>query len=335
MSHHRNKIVRRWLYFRIRDKRKNHLYSYVIGVFITFFIYWLFAWIISKDRAEAGTFGDQFGGLNAIISGLAFVGLFISLQLQRKELRLQREDLRLQRGEMRMARQEAEHQTEQFIAQVKLGRNSNFANEFFQRLSLLKSIEKDLVYNNKNGAEATVLLASDIYHIIQNLQSNNLAKASSLLSKNQHNIFISIDKFKVWGNSFLLLINDIYSQQASYAILEARKAANKNLARKLIKEAVAAIRHYQTILINSSIWGEQFLLLLLYNTIDEGQNSALTKLEKIDLFANGNITKKAKQKDFQLLFRLIFELDENSNLNEQLSTIYHKYQNYINTHQTM
>lgn len=150
MSHSRNKIARIWLYFQIRDKRKNHLYSYVIGVFIAFFIYWLFAWSISDDRAEAGTFGDQFGGLNAIISGLAFVGLFISLQLQRNELRLQRHDLKLQREEMKKSREEAEEQTQQFKIQVQIGKEAQFRDDFYRRLELLQTLSNNVIYHHSS-----------------------------------------------------------------------------------------------------------------------------------------------------------------------------------------
>jgi hypothetical protein len=42
---------------------------------------------------EAGPFGDMFGALNALFSGLAFAGLIIAILLQREELKLQRQTL--------------------------------------------------------------------------------------------------------------------------------------------------------------------------------------------------------------------------------------------------
>lgn len=38
--------------------------------------------------AERGTFGDQFGAVNALFSGLAFAGLIYTIILQRKDLKL-------------------------------------------------------------------------------------------------------------------------------------------------------------------------------------------------------------------------------------------------------
>jgi hypothetical protein len=59
-----------------------------------------------KDWSERGQFGDLFGSVNALFSGLAFAGLIYAILLQRKELSLQREELRLQREEMAASRQE-------------------------------------------------------------------------------------------------------------------------------------------------------------------------------------------------------------------------------------
>ena len=61
--------------------------------------------------AEAGTIGDSFGVVNAIISGLAFALLILSLLYQRIELAQQRKELRLQRietaGSTRALREQA------------------------------------------------------------------------------------------------------------------------------------------------------------------------------------------------------------------------------------
>lgn len=47
-----------------------------------------------------GTFGDMFGGLNAVFAGWAFVALVIALSMQREELGLQRKELELTRQEL-------------------------------------------------------------------------------------------------------------------------------------------------------------------------------------------------------------------------------------------
>ena len=62
---------------------------------------------------SAAQFGDQYGALNSFISGLAFIGLVLTLLMQR-------EDLNLQRKEMHDTREEFKKQTEQFKIQTNL-----------------------------------------------------------------------------------------------------------------------------------------------------------------------------------------------------------------------
>lgn len=52
------------------------------------------------DWASRGQFGDVFGAVNALFSGLAFAGLIVAILLQREDLALQREELTLTRKEL-------------------------------------------------------------------------------------------------------------------------------------------------------------------------------------------------------------------------------------------
>ncbi len=59
-----------------------------------FLLPWIFA------QSEQGVFGDKFGAVNALFSGLAFSGVIYAILLQRQELELQREELKLTREEL-------------------------------------------------------------------------------------------------------------------------------------------------------------------------------------------------------------------------------------------
>jgi len=68
---------------------------------------------------NAGEFGDLYGSINSLFSGLAFAGIFYTilqqqrqLSLQRDELSMQREELRLQREEMAASRGELKRQVD-------------------------------------------------------------------------------------------------------------------------------------------------------------------------------------------------------------------------------
>jgi hypothetical protein len=73
--------------------------------------------------AERGQFGDLFGSINALFSGLAFAGLIATIYLQRTELALQREELKLQREEMVASRAElaAQVAVQKAMLQVSIG----------------------------------------------------------------------------------------------------------------------------------------------------------------------------------------------------------------------
>lgn len=90
------------------------------------------------DYDYVGIFGDQYGAINALISGLAFAAFWASLQLQRHELRLQRQELS-------RANREAKDQTKQFQNQVILARESQAQDEIYRRLTLLKQQEADII----------------------------------------------------------------------------------------------------------------------------------------------------------------------------------------------
>lgn len=62
--------------------------------------------------ATRGQFGDIFGGINALFTGLAFAGVIYTVLLQRRELGLQRDELRLTRDELARS---ATAQTEQVV----------------------------------------------------------------------------------------------------------------------------------------------------------------------------------------------------------------------------
>ena len=68
-----------------------------ISIIVTLVIIslWLLTYYLLKDKGttERGTFGDMFGSINALFSGLALAGIILTILLQRKELKLQRDEL--------------------------------------------------------------------------------------------------------------------------------------------------------------------------------------------------------------------------------------------------
>ncbi len=92
---------------------------------------WLAAWFFVYNYlpvwSERGAFGDMFGVVNALFSGLAFAGILIALYMQKHELELQRKELSATREELK-------GQKEQLEIQNKTSEKQRFENTFFQLL---------------------------------------------------------------------------------------------------------------------------------------------------------------------------------------------------------
>lgn len=125
------------------DPRLKHIW-WVVGFVV---IAWLITAVASglSKHDSAGTFGDAFGSVNALFSGLAFVGLVYAILLQRRELELQRKELRETRAELKGSR-EAQEVQNKFIE------TQNFEGTFFQLLRSLNDIIQSIDLR-KSGIE--------------------------------------------------------------------------------------------------------------------------------------------------------------------------------------
>lgn len=86
--------------------------------------YWLPMWG-ANDQYQPNQFGDQFGAVNALFSGLAFAGLFWAIWLQRQELSLQRHELSLTRDELQRTAAAQEAAQDALRSQVRMQLISN------------------------------------------------------------------------------------------------------------------------------------------------------------------------------------------------------------------
>jgi hypothetical protein len=99
------------------------LLVFVLWLLSPVLLHLLHEWLgIEKAQAEIGQFGDSFGAVNALYSGLAFAGLYYAIHLQRKELAETREILSSQK--------------EEAVTQNKTLSQQTFESTFFHLLSL-------------------------------------------------------------------------------------------------------------------------------------------------------------------------------------------------------
>lgn len=86
----------------------------------------LVVWIVSAmliiwqidNWSDRGTFGDLFGAVNALFSGLAFAGLIYTIVLQKRELALQRSEIAQNRVELKKTATSQKHAEKALFEQV-------------------------------------------------------------------------------------------------------------------------------------------------------------------------------------------------------------------------
>jgi hypothetical protein len=119
----------------------------LIVLIVIIIIAWIIFFVATKYffgtwTQESGWFGDSFGGLNSLFSGLAFAGIIYTIFLQKQELRLQRKELRQTRQE--------------FIVQNETLKKQRFENTFFHLLDLHNEIVDKLDITRNEGGPHTI-----------------------------------------------------------------------------------------------------------------------------------------------------------------------------------
>ncbi len=128
------------------NTKKEFNWWFPITVSVVVIASWAISGILLYDMKDRGTFGDMFGFINSLFSGLAFVGLIFAILLQRTELSLQRKELELTRKELTAQNSEMKLQNRTLSKQI-------FENTFFQLLSLQQEIvgSMDVIEFNANN----------------------------------------------------------------------------------------------------------------------------------------------------------------------------------------
>ncbi|MGG1638257.1 putative phage abortive infection protein [Paenibacillus sp. NRS-1760] len=125
----------------LETKDKKEPIDILITMAVIIFIVWAlsgaFVVLAFKKPDGPGTFGDMFGAINSLFSGLAFSGIIYTIMIQRNELSLQREELALQREEIRKSTEELAGQKEQMVIQ-------RFETTFFNLLSMQNELTNSI-----------------------------------------------------------------------------------------------------------------------------------------------------------------------------------------------
>lgn len=165
------------------EETKSRLWIWIIIAIVGVIAMWgLSWWGINKfidEPTNQGTFGDMFGAVNALFSGLAFAGLIVTLLYQKEELKLQREELKETRNELNAQKLE-------FQEQNKTMKRQRFENTFFNMLSLQQEIVANISFDE-------VKTIFDFHTHTQDEQRTSY-NGRSLFREMYLNLKVSIDK---------------------------------------------------------------------------------------------------------------------------------------------
>ena len=137
---------------------------------------------------DSALFGDTFGALNSVFSGLAFLGIIVTILIQRNELEQQRVELSLQREEMKQTREEFQinritnivyNQLERYEAvlngfSIEIADGSKSVsgiNAFFLLRTELEPLEAFKVENPPTGAEKSKLISTAMGSLLKDQES--------------------------------------------------------------------------------------------------------------------------------------------------------------------
>jgi len=157
---------------------------------------WLQLWhALNADEAiNAGVFGDMFGAVNALFSGLSIIGIIYAIRQQDEQLKLAREEVKTAQETLKIAIEDADKTKEilndqqlQSRRQIEVLHLQRQESTFFQIISnLIKSEEAISVESTKtmNGIrQSTTLIGKEaIYKLVvphaQRIFSGEMIKAS-------------------------------------------------------------------------------------------------------------------------------------------------------------
>lgn len=178
-----------------------------------------------KIGEKYGTYGDSYGSLNTLFSGLAFAILIISLFMQRQELQAQRLELEAQRNEIsesneiaRQQRQITEQQKVLNEQQIKDARVQNFYDLLFRYLNRYELKFKAIRYEPQGNYHINYFEQYNKYVFFYLEQLDRYDSPLKNHSDSDLNIFINASLSHAHKDTGGILINEQYYEQVLFII---------------------------------------------------------------------------------------------------------------------
>lgn len=201
--------------------------SIVIIALVVFFIWSLSFFLLLLSTDVRGTFGDMFGAVNSLFSGLAFAGVIVAIILQSKELKLQREELEQTREELKGQKEQLERQANYVERQL------NEAT-FFQFVKLLNDITTGMNYGGKEGRQCF----REFYQHLKSIDFHPESHGIAPIGKGK------VDNIPLYINALFNIIGDHinhYIRTIYYALsfLDNAQLSNKHIYANILKSQLS------------------------------------------------------------------------------------------------
>lgn len=139
----------------IKQDKLSGLYILLIIVFIIWILSLFILPLFYPELSNRGLFGDSFGAINSLFSGLAFAGIIFTILLQKKELALQRQELKDTRKELERsatAQEKSETQQKRQSDNLKITAKLNALSSLVDFYSNIEAKTKNLDSNKHKNA---------------------------------------------------------------------------------------------------------------------------------------------------------------------------------------
>lgn len=161
---------------------------------------------------SAGEFGDQFGVLNTLFAGLAFVMIIVTLRQQNLSLRQQEEQIQLQREDLQNQKEDLILQRGEMQKQYKLMQIQQFESFFNNYFSIILKMKNDLYETKLNTDGVLENIFYSGYGIMDKIFTNDIEIISIAQSMNVIKGIIA--KMRFYGDSlytfFKYIIDNSY-----------------------------------------------------------------------------------------------------------------------------
>lgn len=227
--------------------KKNPL-KILFYISITIAIFWvaslIFSILLFNDWTIRGTFGDSFGAINSLFSGLAFGGIIYTILLQRTELKLQREELKLTRKELKRSADGQEATTQLMGEQLRINNMPLFN---------LKAVDKN-GYTTIKISNNSIHTAFDVEIIVYLKMSQELDNIYNRIEPKPNNIDLNeyIEDNKYW----------YFEDSGFYQMFDGKNGIEIPLDYPVTeyKEVIVFIQYYDTFQNNYAFFFELKLL---------------------------------------------------------------------------